>query len=231
MNETILVVDDNADLRELLCQHVLEPLGYRTLCAYDGQHGLEMALKHNPDLILLDVNMPRMSGPKMLRALHREMFYCPVIFITADADLVIAVDALRMGVKDYILKPFSPEEVERAVERALKQTRLEKEKAQLMREIVIADTVRQTSATFAHHINNLLMSLGGNLYLLQELSRKHRYPQEITQLIDSSLDSARRIARILHTFQRATQAVPTPYHGKNKILAIECQPAVESEQC
>jgi two-component system alkaline phosphatase synthesis response regulator PhoP len=81
-DETILVVDDNLDFARTLERYTLAPLGYTVLFAANGQRGLQLAVSHQPDLILLDMNMPSMNGMEMLRALRQTDCTSPVIFMT-----------------------------------------------------------------------------------------------------------------------------------------------------
>ena len=127
-NETILIVDDNADVRTLLGERVLPSYGYRTLTAPDGQEGLWQIRSHNPDLILLDLRLPDMTGIDLLHILSSEGYDTPVILITAYGSELIAAQALRLGVHDYIIKPFTLDEIVASVERALTATRLRRER-------------------------------------------------------------------------------------------------------
>ena len=77
--ERILVVDDAVDMREFLVEYVLEPNGYQWLVAEDGQRGLDTAIAESPDLILLDLQMPRMDGTGMLKAMKEYGLKVPVV--------------------------------------------------------------------------------------------------------------------------------------------------------
>ncbi len=137
--ETILVIDDGQDNREFLVNYVLEPAGFATLTAKDGQEGLMMALKYHPDLILLDLQMPRMSGIQVLQGLADKNADIPVILMTFHGSEDIAVEVYRLGVRDYVKKPFTPEEMLDAIERSLSETRLRREKDELMERVLRAN--------------------------------------------------------------------------------------------
>lgn len=109
---TILVVDDIPANRTLL-RNTLEPSGYEVLLASDGEAGLKVAARALPDLILLDVMMPKMDGIETCRRLkaHERASGIPVIFITAKGEVQDIVDGFRAGGVDYIAKPFQMEEV------------------------------------------------------------------------------------------------------------------------
>ncbi len=131
-SETILIIDDNADVRILLGERVLPSYGYRTLVAPDGQEGLWQIRTNNPDLILLDLRLPDMTGLDLLHVLSSEGYDTPVILITAYGSELIAAQALRLGVHDYIIKPFTLDEIIESVERALTEQRLRRERNALV---------------------------------------------------------------------------------------------------
>lgn len=130
-NETILIVDDGKENREFIREYVLEPNGYRSMQARDGLEGLEMAVKYRPDLILLDFNMPRLDGAGVIKRLSDRKIDIPIILMTFYGSEDIAIEVFRMGVRDYVKKPFSVEEMTHAIDHALTETRLRREKEAL----------------------------------------------------------------------------------------------------
>jgi two-component system NtrC family sensor kinase len=160
--ECILVIDDSADIRDFLRKKVLEPAGYVVLSAPDGQTGLERALAERPDLIMLDVNMPRMTGLEVLEALQKETFQIPVILMTFYGSENVAVQAFRLGVKDYLRKPFETDEVLTAIERALNESRLERERESLLQRLERANKQleqRVTELTTLYAVGQSVASL------------------------------------------------------------------------
>lgn len=137
--ETILVVDDGKENREFVVEYVLEPNGFQYLTARDGQEGLEMALKHRPDLILLDLQMPRLDGIGVLKKLDANQLDIPVILMTFHGSEEIAIEVYRLGVRDYLKKPYTPDEMLDAIERSLSETRLRKEKEALTERVIQAN--------------------------------------------------------------------------------------------
>ncbi len=105
----ILLVDDEADLVFML-EARLKANGYEVLKAYDGETGLETARKENPDLILLDVMMPKMDGYKVCSLLKDDERYAkiPIVLFTAKAGEQTIQASKEAGADDYILKPFEP---------------------------------------------------------------------------------------------------------------------------
>lgn len=130
-NECVLVVDDSTQNVEFLTNYVLKPNGYQVLVARNGADGLKIALDNRPDLILLDNNMPRLSGMEVLEALKEHQANIPVIMMTFHGSETLAVQSFRLGVKDYVLKPYQVSEMVEAIERALTEARLRRERDQL----------------------------------------------------------------------------------------------------
>jgi GAF domain-containing protein/FixJ family two-component response regulator len=133
--EKVLVVDDAQGVIDFLSDYVLRPNGYDVLSAVDGEGGLSLAKSARPDLIILDLEMPRMSGMEVLEALNKEGVDIPVIVITFHGSETIAAQTFRLGVKNYITKPFKMEEILEAIEDALKESRLKKERAELLKRL------------------------------------------------------------------------------------------------
>jgi signal transduction histidine kinase len=119
----ILVVEDNPDMNSFIAETLAGT--YRVITAFDGQEGLERALRHRPDLILSDVMMPRMSGEQMILEFrtHRDMDNVPIVLLTAKADDDLRIRLLKEGAQDYLNKPFSAEELLARVERHIAESK------------------------------------------------------------------------------------------------------------
>ena len=104
----ILIVDDEADLLDLI-EYNLEKEGYNVLKAENGQDGIKLARKHNPDLIILDIMMPKMTGIEVCKVLKEDpvLKIRPVIFLTARGDEKTEIEGLEMGADDFLSKPIS----------------------------------------------------------------------------------------------------------------------------
>ncbi|MEJ2209956.1 MAG: response regulator, partial [Anaerolineae bacterium] len=136
--ESILVIDDKIEIITFL-RDLLLPLGYRVSAVTNGADGLTRALAEQPDLVLLDLNMPGMSGIDVLDALHHQGFASPVILMTLYGSERVVVQALRRGVRDYISKPFDINELLASIDWALTESRLRREKERLMGEVQAAN--------------------------------------------------------------------------------------------
>jgi len=108
--ERILIVEDELPMRTAL-QDVLLGEGYRVLTASDGAAGLERVLSEKPDLVLLDVMMPRMDGYSVCAELRRLSISLPILMLTAKGQIDDRVQGLDVGADDYLVKPFSTEEL------------------------------------------------------------------------------------------------------------------------
>lgn len=105
---SILCVEDEKDVRTLIVEE-LEDAGIRTLQATNGREGLDMILKHRPDIVISDISMPEMSGTELLAELqinHPEFSNTPFIFLTALADREMMLEGLRAGADNYLTKPI-----------------------------------------------------------------------------------------------------------------------------
>lgn len=110
MSKRILIVEDEKNIVDILSFN-LGKEGYETLEAYDGEAGLQLALEQNPDLILLDLMLPKMDGFDVCRNLRKENRSTPVIMLTAREEETDKVLGLELGADDYITKPFSMREL------------------------------------------------------------------------------------------------------------------------
>ena len=120
MLKTILVVEDEVSIATLL-QYNLERSGYEVLLAHDGKVGLDMAIEHSPDLILLDLMLPSMDGMEVCKELRSQRRNIPIIMLTARDDEFDKVLGLELGADDYMTKPFSPREVIARVKAVLRR--------------------------------------------------------------------------------------------------------------
>ena len=129
--ETILVVDDNLQVADLLACQILPSLNYASLVAYNGSSALKIIKSSQVDLMLLDLELPDTTGLEMLRRLNKEGYTVPTLLITGHGSEQIAVDAFRLGVQDYLIKPIDVDLLNSAITRSLAEVRLGREKAYL----------------------------------------------------------------------------------------------------
>src|SRR5437762_13005049 len=122
MNERLLIIEDELPMRTAL-KDCLEAEGYRVLTASDGEAGLERALKEKPDLVLLDIMLPKLDGFAVCSELRRLSDNVPVLMLTAKGQVEDRVSGLDAGADDYLVKPFSTDELLARVRALLRRTR------------------------------------------------------------------------------------------------------------
>ncbi len=122
MKRTILVVDDNPDLLDIV-DAILSDAGYMVAKAFTGEDGIAVARNLRPNLILLDLNMPRMDGWEVLKLLKADMATkdIPVAIFSVRTDIKDKIFGLQRGAVDYISKPFQYERLTERIERILAQ--------------------------------------------------------------------------------------------------------------
>lgn len=152
--ETILVVDDKAESLEFIAEYLLRPHGYVPLVAANGRQGLEMALSERPDLMILDLKMPELSGLEVLQALREKQADIPVILMTAYGSEEDIVTAFRLGAKDYLSKPFRIEEMLAIIERVLSEHREKEDQTRLQREL--EDRVKELTTLYGSNVERVL---------------------------------------------------------------------------
>jgi DNA-binding response OmpR family regulator len=131
----ILIVEDERPMRTVLYD-CLNGRGYRVLVATDGQSGLEKAVQEKPDLIVLDVMLPKLDGFAVCAELRRLLHGSPVLMLTAKGRIEDRVRGLDSGADDYLVKPFSREELLARVRALLRRSQRD---ARPLRELVLGD--------------------------------------------------------------------------------------------
>jgi signal transduction histidine kinase/DNA-binding response OmpR family regulator len=126
-NEIILVVEDNKPLSEFMVETLLPDLGYKAVAAKDGKSALEILRTLHPSLMLLDQRLPDTSGLDFLRQLALNQQTIPTILVSAYGSEQIAVEAFRLGVHDYLIKPIKTDDLNAAISRALTESHLRRE--------------------------------------------------------------------------------------------------------
>jgi len=163
----VIVIDDSRSLREYTLE-VLDRAGFDVFGASDGPTGLESVKKNEPDVVLLDVIMPGMSGMDVLKQLRKNKVLVSILLFTAQSSVSQRVEGLKAGADDYIVKPFQDEELIARVGSASRRTILEKNLVKLV-DARTRDFVRkERQAVFGqrvqgiiHNINNPLTAVSG----------------------------------------------------------------------
>lgn len=129
-HEKVLLAEDESDVRDM-CVRTLEMAGYQVVAVRDGQEAVEYASREQFDLLLTDLKMPKMNGLEACRAIRATQPDLPTIVMTGYGTLESAIEALQLGVSEFVLKPFRPQVLHDAVDRALLKQRLQRENARL----------------------------------------------------------------------------------------------------
>jgi DNA-binding response OmpR family regulator len=181
---TILVVDDQSSVRRLLEEYLTEQ-GYRVVGATDGQNAIYTARHEQPDLILLDIMMPKMDGYQFLRQ-YRQERQTPVIILTAREEESDAVLGLELGADDYVIKPFRMRELLARIQATLRRAEGPPEKSRVLRigEIVLDE---RTHAVSTQGVEVALTPIEFDLLALLMRSPDRVFTR--TELVDSLTDS------------------------------------------
>ncbi|HEX9203212.1 MAG TPA: response regulator, partial [Vicinamibacteria bacterium] len=163
--ESILVVDDEASVRELIVE-ILEAAGFRVSTASDGAEALDRMDAAAPDLVLSDINMPRMDGYAFYEGVRARPQWdgVPFVFLTGRAEPMEVLAGKELGADDYVVKPFTPEELLVAVRaRLARRARLE-----ALQERQVAEVKRAILSTLNHEFRTPITWLVGYAELLRD---------------------------------------------------------------
>jgi two-component system alkaline phosphatase synthesis response regulator PhoP len=139
MGKKVLVVDDENSILTLL-QYNLQQAGYEVVTGMDGEEAINLTLTENPDLIVLDLMLPKMDGLEVCKQLRQQKNFTPILMLTAKDDEFDKVLGLELGADDYMTKPFSPREVVARVKAILRRTQIQ------------ADSAEQSQKNSAEHL-------------------------------------------------------------------------------
>jgi len=148
MDKTILVVDDEKPIADILQFNLIKE-GYKVICAYDGDEALEKVEEEQPDLMLLDIMLPKRDGMEVCREIRKKYDF-PIIMLTAKGSEIDKVLGLEMGADDYVTKPFSTRELIARVKANMRRLQVvapaAEEVAEESNEIVVGSLVIQPDA-------------------------------------------------------------------------------------
>jgi two-component system NtrC family sensor kinase len=171
MYERVLVIDDSEEIREFLSEYILKPKGFEVLSASNGLMGLEMAIAKEPDLMIVDQQMPRLTGLEVLEKLKERGIEIPTILATAHGSEETAVAAFRLGIRDYVIKPFDADEISDSVDKALRESRLARERDQLVQQLMESNSQLQRRAQELNVLYGVGKSVASSLDLEEVLHR------------------------------------------------------------
>lgn len=171
MQERVLVIDDSKEIRDFLVDYILQPKGFEVLTAADGLMGLEMAIAKQPDLVITDQQMPGLTGLEVLQKLRERNIDIPTILMTGQGSEDTAVAAFRLGIRDYIIKPIDADELSASVDDALRESRLQGERDQLVQQLMESNSQLQRRAQELNVLYGVGKSVSSSLDLEEVLHR------------------------------------------------------------
>jgi signal transduction histidine kinase len=182
MPEQILIVDDNMDNVELLRKR-LQAVGYETIEGYDGEQAVNLTRERHPDLILLDVMMPKLDGFEVCEILKKDdsTRHIPILMLTAKREVPDKVKGFDLGADDYVTKPFNFQELLARVKSLLKVRREYRRQLEMERQ----KALDRLAEGVAHEVRNPVVSIGGFARrIIDELpdsDQKKKYAQIIVK--------------------------------------------------
>lgn len=199
----VLVADDDESVRSLL-QRTLAGVGYSVVTAADGQEALDKMSELKIEVVLLDIKMPGMSGIEVLKQLTAYYPDTCVIMVTAVGDAQTAVETMKLGAYDYIVKPFNPEEMVLTVQRAIEKRDLwlENKRHRVNLEKRIGEQAKQLQELFTELVETLARE-HKLLYKLEEGQPKSgklflsKFPPELQEPMSSVEEFRDALLRIL----------------------------------
>jgi K+-sensing histidine kinase KdpD len=197
MQKKILVIEDDASLREFMIKYFLEKQGYNVVTAENGLVGVEKARHEMPDLIISDIMMPQMNGYEVLRELQRDTRTAeiPFIFLTAMSNRSDIRDGMNLGADDFLIKPFMSHELLAAINK-----RFEKKKTVEARANQRLDKFRRDMARVLPHEFRTPLStiLGVSNILMDECDMMEK--DELKEMISFVNVSAKRLNRLIENY-------------------------------
>jgi DNA-binding response OmpR family regulator len=196
MTGPILIVEDDKKTASLVALY-LEREGFETIVAYDGRQALELAQRHKPIFVILDLMLPSIDGWEVCRQV-RQSSDVPILILSAREEEIDRVSGLTLGADDYVVKPFSPRELVARVKAILRRGRLSaiKDTKLLSHEGLVVDQEKrkvtlngQTVVLTPHEFNLLhaIMAFPGKVFTREELLAR-LYPRQEAVVIDRVID-------------------------------------------
>ncbi len=208
-DKLILIVEDDADSASVLEAYLLRD-GFAVVLAEDGRQGLELFQRERPDLVLLDMMLPRLGGTEVLAQIRRAGD-TPVIMVTAIGDEPEKLGALRYGADDYVVKPYNPKEVVARVHAVLRRCHQAPRDDRWLRHGALTVDLERFSATVEARALELTPTEFGLLATLMRTPHK-AFPRE--ELLERCLPESEALARVvdthLHNLRRKLEAAGLP---------------------
>ena len=170
--ERILIVESDPDVTDLIARQALKPLGYQVATANDGASAIRQAVEFQPNVIIIALNLPGLSGKDLLVALSSQGIITPVIVLAQKGEEPDVIQAFRLGANDYLILPAREAEVVSSVERTLKQVREVRSREKLDRQLKqtndeLQRRVRELTTIFS--VGRAVISITDQRVLLEKI--------------------------------------------------------------
>ncbi|MDX2079562.1 MAG: response regulator [Terrimicrobiaceae bacterium] len=228
MQDSVLVVEDESDVVDLL-RYNLGRAGFEVLIANTGNRGLELARQHRPDVIVLDLMLPGLSGHEVCRKLKadREMAGIPIVMLTAKGEPAERVKGLELGADDYVTKPFSPRELVLRVQGLLRRAR-----SAVRTDVVEVETLVIDKGSFEAKIDGRRVDLTTTEFKLLALMLEKRGRTLSREMLLSDVwgYQAAVDTRTVDTHMRRLREKLGPYSGRLQTIRGEGYRFLASEE-
>lgn len=195
----ILLIDDNAEIL-LFLETILQD--YSTQTAENGEKGVDIFVEWDPDLVILDYDMPKMNGLELMKEINRQDNLLPVLVLTGKESVALASAFMRAGALDFIVKPIDTDLLRTRVDWALNtyipdQIRSLNEKIRTQRD----EELRKWSSMVRHRVNNLLQVISFSLEEIEDQVKQAKIQPDNLKNIRRSMEEISKIMEHLHTVQ------------------------------
>ncbi|OGU07330.1 MAG: hypothetical protein A2075_13765 [Geobacteraceae bacterium GWC2_58_44] len=218
---SVLYAEDDSDTREMVTK-ILRSNGFKCIVAKNGQEGLELYRRHCPDIVLSDILMPAMSGLEMARAIRTDFPEAQFIFMTALGESRFILQAIDIGVAQYVVKPVDLDKLLTAVSHCVAMLRLQAD-AQRVKHL---EAIGVLAGGLAHDFNNMLQIVLGNVHLAKKLldpgSRAFTHLKEAESISVDARNLGKRLgtlARKESGLKRKMQVTPVILYSVNAALS------------
>lgn len=210
-SERILVADEDPDVLDLVSRQTLAPMGYQTAVISDGPAAVQKIISFRPDIVIASLTLPGLNATEILVALRAQGMESSMLVTAPEGQEKLALQAFRLGARDYLTKPLREAEVVSAVERALSEVRLRKEREALAGRLADANKElerRVTELTMLYGIGKAVISLNHLDKLFDRLLEGARYvtEAEVSWLLQRDDSGQQLILRGQHGLPQALAA-------------------------
>ncbi len=216
--DLIFVIDDNRMNIQLL-NSILSKENYNVISTLDSEKAYDIAVKEKPDLILLDIMMPKLDGFEVCKILksRQETKYIPIIFLTARNDEEGVQKGFKLGAADYVTRPFNRAELLARIETHLSLKHNQERLLELERQ----SSILAMAVTANHEINQPLTVLSGNLFLLKESMSGHDLTDQQLKYMERMERAINKIKNILEKYRNADTIHFQDYAENTKMVVFE----------